>query len=861
MCPAQKLRVGQRSTPIFVFQLNITADIIQAITSMLIGLPIKLHDGSISAATARIPSSNTLNSTVGLTIHSLHLTFHLIPSSSEPIDLSATKLSAPVTSAAMSFIHDELTPPEETTLRESFHPDLLSSFHEHIHDMPGSMDPFPHDVDEEGSHPEVDPTGIVIFATLIKRLCASSELDAFDTEITITNPAHASFTFSVAEIRYRIQGAVGGAFENNIGTEAQASEASRKVSISGLTVSSRDLRPPFPFQILLTPSPASSPSPTRSSRFPASPLDEDAVLNISQSLANLQLQLAPDAPEPSSSKMNDMYASTPLNLSEHDVIDCRRPRNVEPSPEEHSSPDTNHNGFSFDRECKDTGRKHDFEPEDEVILSHCAEPILIGLGKPRASPGFSEHSFAHPKSAQERNKFADANNVKYTFSAGVLAFAFRAWHIRSVLDMLDVWDSYHHVCAVLDPPANQSPVPSFADTLCTLGIDATMKIRGIVLLLLPSRNLVEPCSLDNFFANPLAPPRLPHGCVRIFLDGLSTSCSLSKSTPPISHTHPRAAASAATSAVTTDFALDDLSAFALLSTQTLEIHDRELSASPIIITDRNLPMQYPTAHIHPGIKVKENHDYPSLSKFPILDWTAKSHQTNSAEISKWRTKIQEKSSESLEKKGVGVSPFPIDSDQNIGSVDEPEAIHTPAIDLHARFIWTSAEEGLISGNGLDDHVELDVVPLHVFCDLGLVLGDNALVFVNEAASRYTDREECPNNNQDGERDGDAANAATETVFEKERLDCLASETQRFDLEDKHVRKVGLERSTSVRQADKVRSRPFIALYYFILLSFAAVSANKFLAAAGNCGKFVHDKVSISMPALSSADTTFGSCRP
>jgi autophagy-related protein 2 len=544
-----------------------------------------------------------------------------------------------------------------------------------------------------------------------------------------------------------------------------------------------------------------------------------------------------------------------------------------PSSEEPSSPDTNHDGFSFDRERKDTAREHDFEPEDEVILSHCAEPILIGLGKPPDSPGFSENSFTHPQSApaqhqspQERNKFASAKNVKYTFSAGVLAFAFRAWHIRSVLDMLDAWNS-HQVRAVLDPPADQAPVPSFADTLCTLGIDAFMKIHGVVILLLPSRNLVEPCSLDSFFADPLVPPRLPHGCVRIFLDGLLTSCSLSKSTPPISHTHPRAAACAATAginAVTTDFALDDLSAFALLATQTSAIHDRELSASPIVITDRNIPTQYPTAHIHPSIKVKENHDYPLLSKFPILDWTAKTHQTNSAEISKWRTKIQEKPSESQEKMSVGVSPFPTDSAQNVGSVDETEATHTPAIDLHARFTWTSAEEGLISGKGLHDHVELDVVPLHVFGDLGLVLGDNALVFVNEAASRYTDAEEdSPTNNESGERDGDMANAATqrqrtETGIEKERLDCLASETERLDLDGKRIRSTSASRG---QQADKVSSRPFIALHYFILPLFAAVSANKFLAAAGNCGKFVYDKVSISMSAPSFPNTTFGSCHP
>jgi len=135
---------------------------------------------------------------------------------------------------------------------------------------------------------------------------------------------------------------------------------------------------------------------------------------------------------------------------------------------------------------------------------------MIGLAKQQTS---------YDRPPRETNKSAGAKNVRYTFSAGVLAFAFRAWHIRSALDMLDAWDS-HHVRGVLDPPADQAPVPSFADTLCTLGIDAFMKIHGVVILLLPSRNLVEPCSLDSFFADPLVPPRLPHGCVRIFLDGL-----------------------------------------------------------------------------------------------------------------------------------------------------------------------------------------------------------------------------------------------------------------------------------------------------------------------------------------------------
>ena len=114
----------------------------QAINSHLIGLPVKLHDGSISSVTARIPWPNPLTANVGLSIQSLHLTFHVDTKAPVPTAQATTNLADSVVSVAESFIHDELTPGEEATLRESFHPDLDISVTSTRENVPGGLDPF-----------------------------------------------------------------------------------------------------------------------------------------------------------------------------------------------------------------------------------------------------------------------------------------------------------------------------------------------------------------------------------------------------------------------------------------------------------------------------------------------------------------------------------------------------------------------------------------------------------------------------------------------------------------------------------------------------------------------------------------------
>src|SRR5882762_497560 len=87
----------------------------QAINALLTGLPIKLHDGSIASITARIPWPNPLTATTGLSIQSLHLTFHLASAPSPLSTQPLTNLADSVAGVAESFLHHELSPVEEAT--------------------------------------------------------------------------------------------------------------------------------------------------------------------------------------------------------------------------------------------------------------------------------------------------------------------------------------------------------------------------------------------------------------------------------------------------------------------------------------------------------------------------------------------------------------------------------------------------------------------------------------------------------------------------------------------------------------------------------------------------------------------------
>ncbi|TBU50794.1 hypothetical protein BD309DRAFT_907025 [Dichomitus squalens] len=246
----------------------------EAINALISGLPIRLHDGSVGKVTARIPWPNPLTSSVGLSLESLHLTFYLEPTvspqSKRPF---VDNLAESVASVAETFIHEELTPNEEATLRESMHTEFNPSSAASVesHDpLPGGLDPF---MSEEEVHfSEADPPGVSIFATLIERLLARFQFDATDTRITIVNPQQASFTLIVPDIRYSTDVPVRAAdTSTSPSLEARPAGEVRKVTVSGATVTSRCLRPMSPQP--LTPPPVLTPK-TASPTTPVSPVYE-----------------------------------------------------------------------------------------------------------------------------------------------------------------------------------------------------------------------------------------------------------------------------------------------------------------------------------------------------------------------------------------------------------------------------------------------------------------------------------------------------------------------------------------------------------------------------------------------------------
>ena len=314
---------------------------LQAINALIAGLPIRLRDGSVGKVTARIPWPNPLTSSVGLSLESLHLTFYLEPSISPTTERHlADNLAESVASVAETFIHEELSAHEEAALRESFHPDLgPPGSHLPEDNVPGSLDPF---MSEEEVHQhDTDPPGVSIFATLIERLLARFQFDATDTRITIVNPQETSFTLIVPEIRYstdsqsQTSASPGGDSSNVMGEV-------RKVLITGVTVTSRCLRPLGQQSLPTRKTMALATSPQAHSPEASSPTTPVSVSPAAPCLAHEQLQVEPpseiepgtaspppDEPSSPQSDSSDMDEETQLFMSQS--IAALPPRPVSPA--------------------------------------------------------------------------------------------------------------------------------------------------------------------------------------------------------------------------------------------------------------------------------------------------------------------------------------------------------------------------------------------------------------------------------------------------------------------------------------------------------------------------------------------------
>ncbi|RPD66149.1 hypothetical protein L227DRAFT_488798, partial [Lentinus tigrinus ALCF2SS1-6] len=657
----------------------------EAINALISGLPIRLHDGSVGKVTARIPWPNPLTSSVGLSLESLHLTFYLEPmvvphSERQFVD----NLAESVASVAETFIHEELTPNEEATLRESMHPDHGVSQSSVFEDnVPGGLDPF---ISEEEVHfNEADPPGVSIFATLIERLLARFQFDATDTRITIVNQQQASFTLIVPDIRY-------GTVSHDSATRAADTSTSapedarpmgetRKVTITGVTVTTRCLRPLTSPPAPLREAPATPPrTPTPQQTFPcaASPpsspysdssdLDEETQIFMSQSIA----MLPPRPVSPASSVASSMYQSA-ISAAEQDS-------GLEDIPEEESAQSRSSTpagltgeptSLSPPQSPQDTRREEPSSPiEDETIVSLGSEPIELRLITP--SPSRPAPTSPAPRLA----------------SIGIIACAFSGRQVRSIIDLAEMWSSHSAPPAPAAAPSQSSdsslPIP-FDD------VEGSVRIRGLVVLLLPTTRTSASNpddALTEYFSRPLVSPQLPRGYTRVHLEGISASLAVKRSADS-SKSNKRVSSRHEPPSVSATFTISDLSAFSFAPSTS---PNTEMTASPIVITDPNLSLQYPIPHVHPSLTPTPEPS-SSLPTFEVSDWTDPTQRSVTAKLSLWRTKAAHQSAR---------------PQSQFGNDDHP---------LSVRFRSARPSEG----RGVPE-VHVSLAPLHIFVDSGMILG-------------------------------------------------------------------------------------------------------------------------------------------
>ena len=704
--------------------------------------------------TARIPWPNPLTSTIGLSLESLHLTFIVSATQQTPKRVAVSNIADSVASVAESFMHDELDTQEEATLMGSIHSELSGSG-ESLDHVPGGLDPF---LSEDESHTEGEPSGVSIFATLVERLLSRFEFDSTDLKITLVHPEHASFTLNVPAIQYRTR-----VKDAHLPSSSQANANSlstgvtRSIHISGVTISTRCLRPPSPQPLVPSASPSASavsfatrtmtPGSTAHSPTLPSPisdtsdLDEETTMFMSQSLAGLP----PRPISPSSSVSSSMYQSAVSIAPGGRSTAIFTPT----SAADQNQPDPRRSPAISDADIRPKLDIVTEEIEDELLFSLGNEPIVLQLWTPsHAGPRSSDAEMpsssysgpppARPSRRPKNPEPKEPGLVKLDATIGVVSLALRARHIRAIIDLANLWGS--HVSTRL--PDNQSP-PNLPSRPSLQRVDTSLRLRGLVIALLPVNvtSTARKETLSQFFAHPLIPPHSSHGYVRIHLDEFLATASMQPSPPP--------ATSRPTSrpgnTITVHASLTDLSTFSFI-----RAGETRLSAIPLMIVDPHLPSQYGPTHVHPNLR--DPNPATRLPEFDVLDWTNPMHQTTSAKLSTWRTKPQyargpsvSTSPRSTPRNLTGMSPL---SPTSPSTTPKGTGIqyNTTQSALTVKVSITSASSshsgGTIGKNpasGVD--VEINLAPLHLFADVSQVLVQagsfergEVLLFLDEVTS-------------------------------------------------------------------------------------------------------------------------------
>ncbi|OAX41967.1 hypothetical protein K503DRAFT_832684 [Rhizopogon vinicolor AM-OR11-026] len=705
----------------------------QAINKLLSGLPFRLHDGSISCVTAQIPFPNPLTSSVGLSVKSLHLTLHVTPPSDLGSPGPGVNLAESVASVADTFIHGELTPREEATLRESLHSPHVA---DESHHLPGGLDPFTHSHPEEDVGIESDPSGVSLFATLFEHLLARFEFSAVDTKIVIVHPGHSSFTLSIPEISYgtdsgapRQQSAEGGPSGNIIPGSSLQSGHIRTVSISGVTVTSRDIRAASHRTVASphTLSPASScgtlndhtrpPRPVSPASSCSSSIDEETQMMMSQSIVTLPPRSQFHA-SPSSSVISSMYQSAVSTTGGGSLAVLPT---IEPIGDLNTGDIVQPSSRDYATGNRDTFARH-WTTED-LIFSMGADPIVVQLQTP---PGYTKHDVAHAATVAPERVSPPAESIAaqdealcINVSIGVMSCALRAFHVRMLLEMLNY-------CGAKDAGASsQNPEATPSSPILPCGLHASLNIRGIVIILVSEVPNQEVPSLQAIFQHPLIPPRLPSTYLRVFLEHISGSLDISG--VPGNETD----TSTPISSTTSNIFLSNLSIFMYLSSRSANMDESQV-ALPLLITDHHLHNQYVVSHCRPCFPSTpvpaQALSEVTLPVFEVVDWTAVKLAGGSSKLSTWRVKSSAGKDQLVQSPPSKSSPLPTSPKPTAAALlsEGIEKLSPSALTFTAHVSPANARSGSLTD------ITVRIAPLHVFFDVDIVLeGSGILEFLEE----------------------------------------------------------------------------------------------------------------------------------
>ncbi|KAH9180656.1 hypothetical protein EDB89DRAFT_1840925 [Lactarius sanguifluus] len=746
--------IGSGNVTINDLELDCTS-----VNALLSGLPIQLHDGSIASVSARIPWPNPLTNGVELSVRSLHLVFHLLPRVAKDTRLPSTNLADSISDAAQSFAHEEITHDESTEVHQALKSRGSPSFGTGDNYVPGGLDASSED---PGVQPDVDPTGISMFASMIEYLLSQFTFSAEDINITVIYPGHSSFRFKVSRIHYGRP-------------TSSPRESTRTIEISGVEIAHCDLiapESPASGRVGVDSLSSAQYDPGATSRR----LDPIAVTTVPSLSSSSQTQTDP----------NELVKPSEPPDSEH------RPRSVSPSDSMTSSlfqsalmtqgseresggceskvvdsQGIGGNGRSHSPSGRTTGndrlpyspRATEGEPCHRVIVSLATEPIVVDIttSTPQAFP---EASTQHQSSSSQTLDRPDSQqpNLEVSVSVGVIACALTATQICAMLDVISVVGS--HSDRIAQPPVSRgsSSVPPALSLLDQMSL--TMQIRAFVLLLQSAPTSLTSCSskeariiphdaLDDFFAHPLVPPKIGHSYVRFVMDTLkadfSVSTILERGSPFPRHAPERSRVSWGVWRKTSSrlgFSVGDLSACAFcVSNNSRPTHESgETFVLPILLTDLLLSTQYHPEH-RPLPVIGRHLDtspesirraFSTLPEFEVLDWTSPDHRVSQAKLSFWRVKPPPGHRRSHRKHGEGSpvsSPMVSSPETMTGEISANQS--QPAISGQVLVVSPKDPETDITPGSTSTSVS--IAPIHIFVDMGS--NKTALEFLEILSSR------------------------------------------------------------------------------------------------------------------------------